>query len=541
MAAIMNGVSLPYAQGSCVISDNQADFGIYEDKAIRLNRHSWMLELPGPAVRGPEQTELLLGSNHDTVFRFVQEHLPKWRGNEGNVFSNDQVGGDAAVEYEAFVGNLLLRVQEFEEFYTSIGKYEDVKNQHRRKYVPRTVTWPAILRCFIPFADNDMASRGLIVKHAERMQPYLRDIRNGPKRLLQRIHQQSSMDRIQELDMHCLIDYARRPGKTAAEKGGARQRLLAVERRETFDTLENRVVLDFCRRSLFACRSYLEQNRKIQLQDSKRMQTVRRYQYFLHAYLADMIWKDVKPLAEPCRTPNYALAQNPLYVEIWKGYLDLLRHADLLEQIWRWPRRLWADLVRVLINEAARMTFEHDMEALPLANRPICAAKAMANARMFITSSYVGGWRLNRASGAGCLYLLDQSDIADFFQNSSALERCCADCYWVWLPDDATQQSSVVPIWAMVGDLQWDSRDSNDLIVSWCGELEDAMKQMKWPQHIRIAGAAIIRANWTSETNRAENLGTSALPLWFIETHARGNWSEGEVRSLLKPLGSLFS
>ena len=155
--------------------------------------------------------------------------------------------------------------------------------------------------------------------------------------------------------------------RSASEQAGQKQRLLAVIRRESFDTLENRVTLDFCRRSRQAVRSYKEQNAKFAAFDpekqtgSKRLAKVLNYGKYCESYLGDSVWDGVSALAEPCRTPNYALAQNPLYVEVWREYLKLLRYANLREAVC--AGRAWPGLISCALLWAMAFALPHAEQA----------------------------------------------------------------------------------------------------------------------------------------------------------------------------------
>ncbi|MBV5332851.1 hypothetical protein JZU54_04670, partial [bacterium] len=61
----------------------------------------------------------------------------------------------------------------------------------------------------------------------------VRDLR----KVLVREQQRVPLGRVQQVDAHCLRWLSRQPGRDAAEKAGGRQRILAVVRRESFDTL----------------------------------------------------------------------------------------------------------------------------------------------------------------------------------------------------------------------------------------------------------------------------------------------------------------
>jgi len=533
--------SIPVApgRGTCVLFSAESQLGPLQEYAREVlleGRRFLLLELPGPAVRGPETKALRIGVKQPLQLEYQPASTFQWRQGPETVLENGHV------QYDGFIDDALARMQEVEEFAAARGK----------RSASGHVWWPVLLNDFMDYRDADEAGRGLIVGLAERMPLYLRDIVAGPKRVLKRFREPSRLDRIQELDVHCLLDYAQRPGRSASEKAGQKQRLLAVIRRESFDTLENRVTLDFCRRSRQAVRSYKEQNAKFAAFDpekqtgSKRLAKVLNYGKYCEAYLSDFVWDGVSVLAEPCRTPNYALAQNPLYVEVWREYLKLLRYANLREAAWRWPRLAWADIVRAFVGDGIRAEMR-DTNALRLAKRPLRNGRTIERGSWFRDGGCEGDWLVRRDGVAlGCLYLIERSDIRRF-SATPHLELANADFYICWLPV-GTNLSFYLPIWAMVGDLSWkDLDEAARTRTAWAHDLGDCLRalQGRLPADVRLAGGAIIRPDWmsgrpggTRTTLKMADQGS--LPIWFIETHACGNWGDqvGEIRTIVQGLVS---
>lgn len=202
-------------------------------------------------------------------------------------------------------------------------------------------------------SERDFAPESLIVEIARDSLIPIEGIIRQPRMALRRIHENIPLDRLQEMDSHSLLDYARRPGKTAAMKAGPRQRLMAITRVESCDTYENRVVLDFiCRAEQLAkqyCSSMCSRcpNRDTYIHDplsvdclSDRVRLVAHYQRMCAAWRKSTTMQTVSCLAKPCSRPNYALQQNVRYVKVWRLYLKLLRQEDIEADVWRWKRAL---------------------------------------------------------------------------------------------------------------------------------------------------------------------------------------------------------
>ena len=84
-----------------------------------------------------------------------------------------------------------------------------------------------------------------IVEHVEGP---LRDVLRGMNERLVRVHASLPIRAVRELDSACFSALSRRPGRTIREKLADRPYLLAVERRWTTDSSENRLVKALCTR-----------------------------------------------------------------------------------------------------------------------------------------------------------------------------------------------------------------------------------------------------------------------------------------------------
>jgi hypothetical protein len=513
-------------KGTSLLFNFNAELGSLQEYScsVNLDRDSYLLvELPGPAVRGPETEALRIGTRGDLSVRFVTEALPKWRHGPETILNFGQT------KYDGFIDDALTRMQEARDFFVEIAG----RNPSGHVY------WTHFLDEFIEYRDEDEAARGLIVKIAEKMPSYLRDIAFGPKRILRRLREESRLDRIQELDVHCLLDFAQRPGRTAVEKAGQKQRLLAVKRQETLDTLENRVALDFCRRCVLAIRSFQDQNEHVlpydeddQPKGSKRLAQVMKYGKYCHAYLQDPVWAEVSTLLEPCRTPNYALAQNPLYVEVWREYLKLLRYANLRETVWRWPRKTWSDVARMIAFEGTRSALD-GMESVKLSDPPVRIASTIEKGCWYRQAECGCGWLIrNDGVDVGCLYFLDRVEISSFSQ-CDELAMANADFYLAWLPRDS-RAVFYLPIWAVVGDIRWkDPEYAARTREAWIDDLSRSLEVLRnmMPAPSRLSGGLAIRADWMCERPGVTKMvqtpdGSTDLPVWFLESHAHGGWKD---------------
>ncbi|WP_319526674.1 DUF2357 domain-containing protein [uncultured Desulfosarcina sp.] len=214
------------------------------------------------------------------------------------------------------------------------------------------IPWIKVLR-FLETQRSELQKPrlSLIVRIAEAMHYKLPKTVSGMRRILLRERSQQRISRICETDDRCLQWYVRQPGTNMAEKGGGRQELLAVVRRESFDVLENRVLKDFLFRCDLESKRYITNEVEINpnFVGSKRGKDVRRFREICTTSLKNRDFEAV-PKAGAIVRPNYVLQNDLRYKEIWKWYCRLLRRAEEKDRFWDWQSRTWADIVRLLMN-----------------------------------------------------------------------------------------------------------------------------------------------------------------------------------------------
>jgi len=192
----------------------------------------------------------------------------------------------------------------------------------------------------------------------------------SPRRILRRERQRTPVGRVQQMDSACLAWLVRQPGRTAVEKAGPTQEILAVVRTEDYDTLENRVLKDFVIRCIAAADLYIGEHRT-RFEASDRYKAVAALRNRCQRILRETPLVHVHSLSA-IPQPNYVLLHDPAYRELWVWYLKLVRRQQVNDEAWRWQRRLWADFVRLRVAAqliqpfkedgfAARTPFAHDL------------------------------------------------------------------------------------------------------------------------------------------------------------------------------------
>ena len=209
----------------------------------------------------------------------------------------------------------------------------------RRDWSVARATWLSV-----DGVRDDPARMALIVRLSRdnRLRTVLDELCRRPRRILQRYRDAERLNRISEVDAACLRWLARQPGRTAAEKAGPRQRLLAVKRREHYDTLENRVLswaLARCRR---LSTRYLRHNR-VHRDGSARCRDVSHFEASLDWLAKNTPIGTVPPQLPSPVQPNYQLQQHAKYRRIWHLYRRLIEDARVEDDAWRWHSTMWKE------------------------------------------------------------------------------------------------------------------------------------------------------------------------------------------------------
>lgn len=214
------------------------------------------------------------------------------------------------------------------------------------------IPWDLVLD-FLKQQINDLQQPrlSLIVRIAEALHTTIPKTVNGMRRILIRERSMQRINRINETDVGCLQWYVRQPGNSMAEKGGRKQELLSVVRRESFDVLENRVLKDFLYRCSSEALRYINSEVDITpiFLNTSRALDVRR---FREVCLRSLKHPDLEsvPKAGARIRPNYVLQNDLRYRNIWDWYCRLLRREEEEDRFWDWQGRTWADIVRMLMN-----------------------------------------------------------------------------------------------------------------------------------------------------------------------------------------------
>lgn len=197
--------------------------------------------------------------------------------------------------------------------------------------------------------ETETARMALIVllSRDQHLHGALESVSRHPRRILQRYRADTPLARIQELDSACIRNFATRPGVTAVEKAGPRQRLLAVLRREQRNTFENRVATWVMEAVADLAREYAMANASFA--SDPKVSDVRRFGNRSARWRRSDNLLDVAALVHHTESPNYPLQFEARYKLVWMTYRRILREKKVEDDAWTWQRVLWGETGRQLV------------------------------------------------------------------------------------------------------------------------------------------------------------------------------------------------
>jgi len=242
------------------------------------------------------------------------------------------------------------KAEYLDEFLLSI--IDLIKMANDPQYQDQQIVWDRLFTAWTDqTAESTVPPMALIVRHAQKMQKVTQNLFEKPRHILRRLRELIPVDRVQQLDISCVRWLSRQPGTDVYERAGPRQRILAVQRHQSVDTLENRVFVDFAKRTKLSASKYSKRYEK--LKKSERWILVDFYGRRSHRMGHELRAAGVSTIQHPV-VPNFVLLQDIRYRRLWKAYLELLRQSDDEDECWRWQHRLWLDYALLLVHLSIR-------------------------------------------------------------------------------------------------------------------------------------------------------------------------------------------
>ena len=206
--------------------------------------------------------------------------------------------------------------------------------------------WNELHRRWMSGTAADDPEMDVIVRHGRQMPKTLEQLGRTPRRILRRNQQMIPLSRVQEVDRRAMMWLVRQPGETTAERAGGRQRIRAVAREESLDTLENRVLHSYADLAATVARNYAQRHRRAF--GSGRVRVVRALQKQCSQLALSLIERGVGS-ARADVAPNFVLQSNPDYRRVWNAWQELLRRERLLDDLWRWQAQSWEEFCALAV------------------------------------------------------------------------------------------------------------------------------------------------------------------------------------------------
>lgn len=203
----------------------------------------------------------------------------------------------------------------------------------------------------------DRPPHALIVRLAMTLPDLLTRVCRSPKHLLSRRRSVQPLRRLRELDSTCVRWITRQPGVSLVEKAGHRQAVLAVERFESMDTLENRVVLSLLRLCRALARSYLRQHES-RFPSHDRVRSTSDFFRLCTRLLADPKLREISPLSGVPK-PNYVLLHDDRYHKIWRAFLEVSRQQRRKHLLWEHRLAVYTEMATIGFWCAASRRCQH--------------------------------------------------------------------------------------------------------------------------------------------------------------------------------------
>ena len=215
--------------------------------------------------------------------------------------------------------------------------------------------WHFVLDRWLDYEQQSNPTMDVLVRHAREHRARWSDIAEHPRRILNRQRELVPLSRVQELDTQCMQWLARQPGNSLVERAGGRQRILALDRYENRNTLENRVFRDLLDRTVAAAREYLVLNadrvRGQATRRTMRYSLVQQYQRECRRLSHELEEQGVMRAPDIVQ-PNYVLLHDERYKHVWRSWQEIIHRERVMDDLWRWQRRSWAEFCKVSLVQA---------------------------------------------------------------------------------------------------------------------------------------------------------------------------------------------
>jgi hypothetical protein len=232
----------------------------------------------------------------------------------------------------------LLRAMQAE-----VHRYSDAMARIRASTPERTVLHASaeVLRAWYLDPDEKDAPESLIYRIAREDRGRLAALCVSPRVLLRRERRMVPLDRARQLDAQSMRWLDKQPGEDLVQKAGSRQRIQAVVRNRSTDTLENRVLKDCLLRAVHAAREYRQEN--LRFATGQAVKKVERFERQCDELVKFSEIARV-PAIVGIPVPNYVLQNDARYKHLWRIWIQLVRREQVTQSLVNWAARWVAEI-----------------------------------------------------------------------------------------------------------------------------------------------------------------------------------------------------
>ncbi len=228
-------------------------------------------------------------------------------------------------------------------FQAEVHRYSDAMARLRTDCSERSVLHVSAERVRESYLDpgDEDAPESLIYRIAREDRGRLAALCLSPRVLLRRERRMVPLDRARQLDPQSMRWLDKQPGEDLVHKAGSRQRIQAVVRNRSTDTLENRVLKDCLLRAVHAAREYRQENQRFSA--GQAVKKVERFERECEG-LAQLGEIARVPAIVGIPVPNYVLQNDARYKHLWRIWLQLVRREQVTQSLVNWAARWVAEL-----------------------------------------------------------------------------------------------------------------------------------------------------------------------------------------------------
>lgn len=378
--------------------------------------------------------------------------------------------------------------------------------------------------------DRNEPRMALIVKISAEITGKLPELAKSARKILLRTRQMLPVESIREMDKYCVSWNMRQSGTSLLEKASLHgQKLLAIKRSESCDTLENRVFKDFLIRCIREARIWLSHEAGKHFQYSTQAILVRHFQNLASKMLSEDLFQNISALSSR-PLPNYVLQNDSAYRSMWRYYQRLLRQEDEQGSSFEWQGRTWADICLLLCGVAM---VSASAFAEQLRRSDISIFKEQRLGQRLVPGCEPGPFLIRLQNGkAEWVLNLVHSDQADLHLATRNLGQTGASFYFV-IERIGLPEKRIIPVWAIHSACSTQNFSAQAAGISAC----NALKSLADKYRISLSG--LIMASSLESEKATLHTAPNCAPVLELPVNP-SRWSE-TARNLASNLTNIIT